>query len=113
MSKKKVEVSQVEEGINVFSEVVSEIEIETSEDARLEENQDKISFATPQLEEAWTGEKPIEVVKEVKRAQEGEFDENDLVTFRLKNGNLHFGRYGAIVKMGYKAEAIYSHPKKK
>jgi hypothetical protein len=112
MSKKKVEVSEVEKDINVFSEetvLVAETEVEAVEQV----SEDNISFATPQLQEAWTGEKPVEVEKEVNIAQEGEYEENDWVTFRLKSGNLHFGRYGAIVKMGYKAEGLYSHPKKK
>lgn len=112
MSKKK---NTQEKAIEISNEVevVEEIEVLDTDievEQEVEVEQDTIVFATPKLEEAWTGEKPVEVVKEIIA---GEYEENDLVTFRLKNGNLHFGRYGAIVKMGYKAEGLYEYPKKK
>lgn len=97
-----VEASQVEVlDTEIVEEVVEITDISVD---------DTIVFATPQLQEAWTGEKLVEDVKE---SIVGEYDENELVTFRLKNGNLHFGRYGAIVKMGYKPEGAYKYPSKK
>jgi hypothetical protein len=90
--------------------VIDEIAIDEQEITDDTVKDDNIIFATPQIEEAWTGEKVVAFVKEI---AVGEYSENELVTFRLNNGNLHFGRYGAIVKMGYKAEGLYAYPKKK